>query len=108
VRPKSVGPVTAGLICALLLGFAGPALAQAPKLDLADIRSVMLGPQQPRAESSSAHRQDTSAFSALLVYADELQAQPRLIDRDRGAPGDAAPPTPPGIRVRTTAVREFG
>src|SRR6516162_7998961 len=27
-------------------------------------------------------------------------------DRDRGAPHGAAPPTPPGIRVRTTAVRE--
>ena len=26
-------------------------------------------------------------------------------DRDRGASHDAAPPTPPGIRVRTTAVR---
>ena len=28
-----------------------------------------------------------------------------LIDRDRGTPRDVAPPTPPGIRVRTTAVR---
>ena len=28
-----------------------------------------------------------------------------MIDRDRGASHDAAPPTPPGIRVRTTAVR---
>ena len=27
------------------------------------------------------------------------------MNRDRGAPRDAAPPTPPGIRVRTTAVR---
>jgi DNA helicase HerA-like ATPase len=27
------------------------------------------------------------------------------IDRDRGTPRGAAPPTPPGIRVRTTAVR---
>ena len=27
------------------------------------------------------------------------------VDRDRGAPHGAAPPTPPGIRVRTTAVR---
>ena len=26
-------------------------------------------------------------------------------DRDRGAPHGATPPTPPGIRVRTTAVR---
>ena len=29
----------------------------------------------------------------------------RLIDRDRGTPRDATPPPPPGIRVRTTAVR---
>ena len=29
----------------------------------------------------------------------------RTSDRDRGAPRGAAPPTPPGIRVRTTAVR---
>ena len=28
-----------------------------------------------------------------------------FLDRDRGASHDAAPPTPPGIRVRTTAVR---
>jgi hypothetical protein len=28
-------------------------------------------------------------------------------NRDRGAPRDAAPPTPPGIRVRTTAVRRI-
>jgi integrase len=27
------------------------------------------------------------------------------VDRDRGAPRDATPPPPPGIRVRTTAVR---
>jgi len=26
-------------------------------------------------------------------------------DRDRGTPRGVAPPTPPGIRVRTTAVR---
>ena len=29
----------------------------------------------------------------------------RGIDRDRGMSYDTAPPTPPGIRVRTTAVR---
>jgi hypothetical protein len=28
-------------------------------------------------------------------------------NRDRGASHDAAPPTPPGIRVRTTAVRRI-
>jgi hypothetical protein len=27
--------------------------------------------------------------------------------RDRGTPRDATPPTPPGIRVRTTAVRRI-
>jgi hypothetical protein len=31
----------------------------------------------------------------------------RIGNRDRGAPRDAAPPTPPGIRVRTTAVRRI-
>jgi transposase len=31
-----------------------------------------------------------------------------LVDRDRGAPRDTAPPPPPGIRVRTAAVRELG
>src|SRR6202022_2162446 len=29
-------------------------------------------------------------------------------DRDRGEPRGSAPPTPPGIRVRTAAVREVG
>jgi hypothetical protein len=29
------------------------------------------------------------------------------LNRDRGASRDAAPPTPPGIRVRTTAVRRI-
>jgi len=29
----------------------------------------------------------------------------KCVDRDRGTPRDATPPTPPGIRVRTTAVR---
>src|SRR4029453_5067264 len=31
--------------------------------------------------------------------------RPGAADRDRGTPRDVAPPTPPGIRVRTTAVR---
>src|SRR5262245_35501651 len=29
------------------------------------------------------------------------------VNRDRGAPRGASPPTPPGIRVRTTAVRRI-
>ncbi|MEH2468885.1 hypothetical protein V1284_000329 [Nitrobacteraceae bacterium AZCC 2299] len=36
---------------------------------------------------------------------DENQFMGRGIDRDRGTSRDATPPTPPGIRVRTTAVR---
>src|SRR6516225_1428732 len=32
-------------------------------------------------------------------------AHPRNSDWDRGTPRDATPPPPPGIRVRTTAVR---
>src|SRR3990170_7672794 len=31
--------------------------------------------------------------------------RPMDADRDRGTPRDVTPPTPPGIRVRTTAVR---
>ena len=30
------------------------------------------------------------------------------VDRDRGEPRGSTPPTPPGIRVRTAAVREVG
>jgi len=40
--------------------------------------------------------------------AGSLRFAERLVvcdDRDRGTPRGAAPPTPPGIRVRTTAVR---
>jgi hypothetical protein len=37
---NSIGPVAAGLICALLLGFVEPASAQAQKFDFADIRSA--------------------------------------------------------------------
>src|SRR6516164_1175369 len=33
------------------------------------------------------------------------EGQLRVDDRDRGTPRGATPPTPPGIRVRTTAVR---
>jgi hypothetical protein len=35
----------------------------------------------------------------------ELDASAGASDRDRGTSRDATPPTPPGIRVRTTAVR---
>ena len=53
------------------------------------------------------------AFSGLPSPAIAAAAGPRVvrkvyrmgIDRDRGAPHGATPPTPPGIRVRTTAVR---
>jgi hypothetical protein len=86
---NSIRPVAAGLIYALVLGFAGPASAQTPKFDLADIRSAVLGPPQARAESAAADREDGGAFSALLAYADELQAeQPGLIRGD--APGSNA------------------
>jgi DmsE family decaheme c-type cytochrome len=81
---KAVGPVAAGLICAILFGVAGPASAQAPKFDLADIRSAVLGPPQARAESSPG--EDAGAFSALIAYADELGAQqPRLVRGDAPA-----------------------
>src|SRR5262249_30435168 len=37
---------------------------------------------------------------------DKILLQIMRLDRDRGAPHDAAPPTPPGIGVPTSAVRE--
>src|SRR6516225_8646499 len=57
-----------------------------------------------------------SALALLLVLHLHQVAQgtftPKLSDmsdthRDRGTSRDAAPPTPPGIRVRTTAVRRI-
>ena len=46
---------------------------------------------------------------AMIVVADDHQPAAVLapVNRDRGTPRDAAPPTPPGIRVRTTAVRRI-
>jgi hypothetical protein len=41
-----------------------------------------------------------------LGCVDEFETEePYGIDRDRGMPRGTAPPTPPGIRVRTAAVR---
>ncbi len=40
------------------------------------------------------------ALLGLLAY-----TNPTLDNRDRGKPHGFAPPTPPGIRVRTMAVR---
>jgi hypothetical protein len=40
-----------------------------------------------------------------LIGGELVPMSPKGIDRDRGTPRDATPPTPPGIRVRTTAVR---
>jgi hypothetical protein len=51
------------------------------------------------------------AFASILVIAAEVAVgtmrggRPMDLDRDRGTSRDATPPTPPGIRVRTTAVR---
>jgi hypothetical protein len=46
---------------------------------------------------------------AMIVVADDDQPAAVLaaVNRDRGASRDATPPTPPGIRVRTTAVRRI-
>jgi glycosyltransferase involved in cell wall biosynthesis len=44
--------------------------------------------------------------SDQLEIADAIHAVDSIDrDRDRGTPRGATPPTPPGIRVRTTAVR---
>ncbi len=55
------------------------------------------------------HRQLALFGSEPLIRTAEAIPSPRErqreLDRDRGTPRGAAPPTPPGIRVRTTAVR---
>src|SRR4029077_20272586 len=53
--------------------------------------------------------QSSTAAGGLCSTAKSTAGGPRrVIDRDRGEPRDSAPPTPPGIRVRTAAVREVG
>ena len=54
---------------------------------------------QGLADWIDAHAQ---AFAAPHAETRPVENQ---IDRDRGTPRSVAPPTPPGIRVRTTAVR---
>jgi hypothetical protein len=54
-----------------------------------------------------------AAGRMLLTASDDKTARlwslqdGRLLNRDRGTPRGATPPTPPGIRVRTTAVRRI-
>ena len=53
-------------------------------------------------------KQLESRFLLLLFWRIQERATEGplgFIDRDRGVPHGTAPPTPPGIRVRTTAVR---
>ena len=49
------------------------------------------------------HRLRKPVGPAVLSVARRMVA----LNRDRGASHDATPPTPPGIRVRTTAVRRI-
>src|ERR1700686_2506006 len=51
------------------------------------------------ASSSGDSTNGTTSFEAKMAR------RPMEADRDRGTPRDVTPPTPPGIRVRTTAVR---
>jgi hypothetical protein len=44
---------------------------------------------------------------AVVASCDKRSTVLGAVDRDRGASRDAAPPTPPGLRVRTTAVRRI-
>ena len=55
--------------------------------------------------SSLATRHDDRGARAGVVSGGASMKRPMDADRDRGTPRDATPPTPPGIRVRTTAVR---
>src|SRR5271157_2087146 len=47
-------------------------------------------------------------FGILPTGIEQMKAlMEQFLNRDRGASHDATPPTPPGIRVRTTAVRRI-
>jgi hypothetical protein len=62
------------------------------------------------AAATRKHRSRASRLVRLLADNDRIAdisgGPSRAIDRDRGAPHDAAPPTPPYVRVAYTAVRE--
>jgi hypothetical protein len=62
-----------------------------------DSKGVPIG--EPRVEGHERQAAGRSCRQARAVLA--------TLNRDRGASHDAAPPTPPGIRVRTTAVRRI-
>ena len=62
-----------------------------------DSKGVPIG--EPRVEGHEGRAVVPSRRQARAVLG--------AVNRDRGAPRDATPPTPPGIRVRTTAVRRI-
>jgi hypothetical protein len=69
----------------------------------ADFPTVEMG-QRTVLVATSAERQLNLRFRTKSLQRGSRQFRAR--DRDRGKPRGSAPPTPPGIRVRTTAVRE--
>src|ERR1700747_828257 len=72
-------------------------------------RSVTSSRSEPAVQRRNSNVRESSAYPLkLCVNADTPVPQPSAKDRDRGEPRGSAPPTPPGIRVRTAAVREVG
>jgi hypothetical protein len=78
------------------------------ELALSDISRSGTFPPISKCPITAPARVRSSASVSRLTLRPRASADPiesRGIDRDRGTPRDATPPTPPGIRVRTTAVR---
>jgi hypothetical protein len=64
--------------------------------------SLVLGQNQPAVEKGRKAGSASPDGTANCASARRI-----AVNRDRGAPRDASPPSPPGIRVRTTAVRRI-
>jgi len=75
---------------------------------------ALLNPNFPSFEGQLKDVQEAARVIGVQIFVlrasddREVEAVFETIDRDRGEPRGSAPPTPPGIRVRTAAVREVG
>ncbi len=92
---RHLGPLVRGAVLLHDRGYGAPKATATPY-------------SRTRSSSIQSVGQGESGLGAGRLIPIRRLADSPGIDRDRGAPRDAAPPTPPGIRVRTTAVREFG
>ena len=99
---------------ALLLGLGVPANAQQPNKvsRVGYLAAVSAAADAPRLKAFRQGLLDLGHIDGqniIIEYRHEAGGFERLpalaADRDRGTPRGATPPPPPGIRVRTTAVR---